>query len=519
MNKTKAIAATLGAFAFMTAMPVQAQDDRPVLTIGVQTLPQGFDPSMNISNTGQRVTASIYDKLIARAYWEGENGDGANLVPSIATEWRQVSETEWEVDIRTDVVFHDGTPMTVEDVAFSFGSDLMWGPERIYKAGTTYYGTFADVSVIDDDTVKFTTTAPDPIFPARFTSPLGMVVPKAYFLENGMEAFNLAPVGTGPYKLAEYKPGEIIRLVSHDEYWGGLPPAQEIIFREIPEEAGRITGLLNGELDMIVSITPDQQAVIDNSGVATVKAAVIDNSRVVALNTFEPPMDDRYLRQALVWAIDREAIVEALWGGQNRIPHDFNFVSHGQDFLADRPNEHYDPERARELLAQSDYNGEDLIFRIQAGYYANYEQVAQVLQQQWRDVGINVTLEIRDNFAEVTAPGKHMFAHSNGVQIPDITHPIVNIYGPEGIRTRPDAAGYSWDPTPEFLDLIVQLETTVDHAERIAVFEQVLDILDEERPQIELFQAMEYYGIRNGIDWKPYSFWPMDFRSYNLSID
>jgi peptide/nickel transport system substrate-binding protein len=112
-----------------------------------------------------------------------------------------------------------------------------------------------------------------------------------------------------------------------------------------------------------------------------------------------------------------------------------------------------------------------------------------------------------------------MFAHSNGVQIPDITHPLVNIYGPEGIRVRSDAAGYSWDPSPEFLDLISKLETTVDHDARIGVYEQLLDILDDERPQIELFQAMEYYGVRNGIEWKPYSFWPMDFRSYNLKFD
>ncbi len=129
--------ALLVGVAMFTVTTAMAQDERPTLTIGVQALPTGLDPSLNISNAGQRITASIFDKFVARAYWEGERGDGAELVPSIATEWRQVSDTEWEVDIRTDVVFHNGEPMTAEDVAFSFGSELMWGLDRLDPAGIT----------------------------------------------------------------------------------------------------------------------------------------------------------------------------------------------------------------------------------------------------------------------------------------------------------------------------------------------------------------------------------------------
>lgn len=503
----------------MASVAVAQEDTRPTLTVGVQLVPPGLDPSMNISNVGQRVTASIFDKFISRAYWEGENGDGGSLVPSIATEWRSISPTEWEVDIRTDVVFHDGTPMTAEDVAFSFGSELMWGPDRLIKAGTTYFGTFSEVSVVDADTVKFVTKTPDPVFAARFTSPLGMVVPKAYFLEKGIEGFNAAPIGTGPYKLAEFKVGEYIRFVAHDEYWGGKPPAKEVIFREIPEEAGRITGLLNGELDIITNVSPDQEAVLTNASNVQMKSVLIDNSRVVALNTLQEPMDDANLRKALIWAIDRQGIVDALWQGKNRLPHDFNFTSHGKDYLADRPQPVYDPAKAKEFLAASDYKGEQLIFRIHGGSYANYEQVAQVLQDQWREVGINVDIQIRDSFADVTAKPVHMFAHSNGMQIPDITHPIANIYGRQGIRTRTDAAGYSWSPPERFLELLDLLDTTLDHDERMGHFQEALDIAEDERPQIELFQAIEFYGVRKGIKWTPYSFWPMDFGPRNLSFE
>lgn len=494
-----------------------AQADRPSLRVGVASLPAGLDPSMNISNAGQRITASIYDKMIARAYWKGENGDGSELVPSIATSWTQVEPTLWEVKLRQGVTFHDGSPVTAEDVAFSFGEERMWGEKRMVPVGVAYFGSIAAVDVIDEETLHFKTKDVDPIFPSRFTSPMGMVVPKAYFLEKGVDGYNLAPIATGPYKLAELKPDEIIHLVSHDDYWGGLPPVKEILFREIPEEAGRITGLLNGELDLITDISPDQVAALTNGG-ANVESGLIDNTRVVVLNTLQEPMDDKFLRQALIWAIDRQAIVDALWQGKNLVPHDLNFPSHGEDFLADRPIPHYDPEKAKALLAQSKYKGEPLTFRMQGGYYANYEEVAQVLQQQWREIGINVEIEIRDNFKQVTEKPVHMFAHSNGMQIVDMTQPIVNLYGDRGIRTLPDAPAYSWVPPDRFKELLHLLETTSDHAERKKYFIEALDIFEDARPEIELYQALEYYGLRQGIEWKPYSFWPMDFSATNLKI-
>lgn len=494
-------------------------DNRPALSVGVAKLPPGLDPSLNASNRGQRVMQSVFDKLINRDFGATDLGNGSELVPGIATAWTQVEPTVWDVDIRTDVVFHNGDKLTAEDVAFSFGAERMFGPDRMYKAGTTYFGSFKDVTVLDEDTVRFTTKEPDPIFPARFTSPYGVVVPRDYFLEKGIDGFNLAPIGTGPYKVAELRPDEEIRLVANDDYWGGTPPASEIHFIEIPEEAARITAILNGEVDIIANISPDQRPVIENASDVALKTVLIDNARVVALNTFEAPMDDRNLRKALIWSIDRQAIVDALWGGNNNVPHDVNYASHGEDYLSDRPIPTFDMDKAKEFLAASDYDGEELIFRIFAGYYDNYDQVAQVLQQQWRAAGINVKIELRDTFADVVAGSKHMFSHSNGMQIPDITHPVKNLYGPTGIRTRSAAPAFSWTPPDEFFELLTKIDSTVDHAERMGYFSQVLDTMNEERPQIPLFMALESYAVRDGVNWKPYSFWPMDFGPGNLSFD
>jgi len=509
------------AIALVGAAPAFAQDDRPILEIGVQRLPEGLAPGnpQNQTNIAQRLTYSVFDDLIARAYWEGENGDGGRMVPSLATEWRNVSPTEWEVDIRTDVLFHNGEPMTTEDVAFSFSEQRMWGEDRIVLPGPNYFGNFTDVVVVDENTVRFTTSAPDPIFPARFASPLGKVVPKDYYLEVGIDAFNLAPIGTGPYKVQEIRQNEYIHMVANDDYWGGTPPAAEIYFREIPEEAARITGLLTGELDIIANVSPDQQQVIANSDSGILMPVIIDNSRVIGMRTTVPPTDDVNLRKALLWGADRQLIVDALWGGQTIVPHELNFPSHGDYYLVDREMAHYDPQKASDYLSASGYDGEELIFRLVDGYYSNYLQVAQVLQQQWRQLGINVTIEIKDSFAAAREGTYHMINLSNGMQIPDATHPMVNVYGANANRVIPDTPPFHWEPSTRFFELHDLLNATLDEDQRKAYFAEALAIVEDEVPQIELFMAVEYYGVSNHVNWTPYSFWPMDLGPRNLSFN
>jgi len=500
------------------AAPAVAQDDRPSITIGVQALPAGFAPSMNISNVGQRVNYSIFDELVRRAYWEGEKGDGAELAPSLATEWRNVSDNEWEVDIRTDVTFHDGTPMTAEDVAFSFSEERVFGEDRIVAVGPTYFGNFVDVEAVDEDTVRFTTAAPDPIFPYRFTTTMGKVVPKDYYLEVGLEQFNLEPIGTGPYKLAEFRPGELIRLESYDDYWGGLPPAREITFVEIPEQSARITGLMTGELDFITDVSPDQKDILAQSDSVQLMPAMIDNSRIIVFNTFEPPMDDPYLRRAMSYAADRQAVVEALWGGDSQVLPELTFPAHGEIFK-ERKAAEYDPEEAQRLLEMSDYNGEELILRIHNGYYTNFLEVSQVLQQMWREAGINVTIELFDNGSTSFDGTWHMRSWSNGMQMPDITHPLVNVWGDTSVRTVPDDYRHTWTPPERLYELQDLLNTTIDREERLDYFREALDLVEQEAPQMELFQNVDYFGVRQGINWKPYSFFMMDLGPNNLSFE
>ncbi|HVW91982.1 MAG TPA: ABC transporter substrate-binding protein [Devosia sp.] len=512
-------AAILASLALAPASMAQEADNRPIIKIGVATLPDGLDPGANVTNVGQRITYSVFDQLIKRAYWASDKGDGADLVPSIAAAWHNVSPTEWDVDIQPGLKFQDGEPVTAEDVAFTFSQDHMWGAKRQVPTGPTYFPTLKDVTVVDDHTVKFTTSAPDPIFPKRFTSPLGMVLPKNYYQKVGPEGFNRAPIGTGPYKVIEFKPHEIIKLAANDNYFGGKPPAKEIWFMEIPEAATRISGLLSGELDVITDVTPDQRSTIEGAQGFSVKPALIDNNRIIQLNTNAPPMNNVNLRRALVAAIDRQAIVKALWGGASVVPHLMNVPAHGDLYMPDRPITPYDPAEAKKLLAQSHYAGETLHFRILAGYYTNYLEAAQIMQQMWKEAGINVELEPRDSFATLKQGTWDMASASEGIQINDASQPITGNYGRTSNLVNPKSGDYMWSPPKELFDLIDSVNSSMDEAKRKADFTKALDIVEDRVPEIELFQTVEFYAIRDGLNWKPYSFWPMDFSARNLKIE
>ena len=496
-----------------------ASGERPDLRIGVQALPSGFAPSMNISNVGQRINYSIYDHFIKRAYWSTPAGDGGELAPSVAESWEQISPTVWEITIRQGVRFHNGDELTAEDIAFNFSEERMWGAERMVAVGPTYFGTLASIEATGPYTVRVETREPDPAFLKRFTTPLAFVVPRDYYQELGMEEFNLAPIGTGPYRLVDFQPDEYVRLEAFNDYWGGTPPAKSITFYEIPEFAGRLTALFNGEVDLIANVSPDQISAVENRSGFEVRDVLIDNHRVMVMNTFDPvnpQMNDVRIRHALAHAIDRELIVDQLWQGYSKVPVIGVFAGHAEYYLEEREPFPYDPERARRLLAEAGYDGEEFLYGINGGYYVNYLESAQIMQEMWKEVGINVRIEIRET-GNLDEPFD-LASWSDGMQMNDPLHTVWATYGPTTIRGREGSRRQIWVPTPEYLELGSALNTTIEFDARRDAFERIVEHFENEMVSLPLFQAVEFYAIRSDIAWKPYSFWPMDLGPNNLQF-
>ena len=490
-----------------------AQDAGGELVIAVQNNPPTLEPTIWTYNVSLRTLYNVFDFPI-----DTDFAEGWTLRPGLATAWQRIDDSTLELTLRQGVLFHDGTEMTAEDVAFS------WGPERIlgedapgFGTCSLYLGGIDRVEVVDRYTVRVVTRNPDPLLERRLASWCSQVVSRAaYQAAADPDAWGLAPVGTGPYRVADFVPGDRLVLEAHDAYWGGAPVFRTVRFQVVPEQAARIAGLAAGDFDMITEVDPDQMAAIEAAADARVVGGPIANYRVLNIDTDTGWLADARVRRALGLAIDRDLIVETLWAGQVGVPaNGFQWDAYGDTFIAEVTGPHYDPEQAAALLAEAGYDGSPIVYRTQAGYYTAELLTAQAVADMWRAVGVTVDLQVVENWGQVFAqPVDAVFNGSMNMNFPDLLGTLYPLYGPTGfIRSSAQA----WD-NQRFVEIGQALATEFDIETRRALHREALEIFhDVDPPSILLHELGMLYGIRNDIDWTPYPLPYMDLRARNLS--
>ncbi len=490
-----------------------AERERPELVVGVQGLPPVLDPDQALSNVGSRVTYSMFDYLIERDFLSGPTpGTGFELIPQVAQEWRRLDDLTIEFRLREDVRFHNGDRLTAEDVVFTFERLFKDTPDALREA-KSYFSTVTGVAAVDEYTVRFTTAYPDPVFEKRVSSWGGWLLPKRSYEEVGFDAFALRPVGTGPYRLAEFQPDDHLTLEAFDEYFGGRPTARRIIFRVIPEIQARVTALANGEVGIITNVPPDQVPVLKQLPGVEVRSVPLANCHVLRYNCNRPELRDKRIRQALNLAIDRKLLVDTLWGGQALLTRGFQFEDWGPLYNPDRSYLPYDPDRARALLAETGYAGQTIRYNVKPGYYTLGVEAAQAIAEMWKAVGINAEVQLID-WADLPKEERMVGSWSNSNYLADPEGAFWNRWGKEQATQRD-----WWTPeNPRFNELGDQQRQTLDQEFRYRAFQEMLDIWEDEAPGTVLYIPIEHYGVRKGVDWTPYSFYYMDLRPDNLKF-
>lgn len=494
--------------------PVSAQASRPNLRIAVQALPVTLEPVNAISNVGNRITNALFDTLIRRDFFADGSGSATALVPAIASSWKREDGRTLTVTIADNIRFHSGEPVTAKDVAFSFSAERAWGPKPMVPRGPLFSAEFESVEAIDGKTVRFRTKADDFSLEKRLASWIAWVVPEKRYRELGPEGFGLKPVGTGPYKLIEFIPGDRVVLEAFDDYYLGKPTAQRVTFQVVPEVATRAAGLISGDYDIVCALTPDNLPLLKGQPHVEARSAMIENVHLMVYQSNAPLLSDKRIRQALNLCIDRELINKTLWGGLAGITNGFQIPQYGASYDAKRPGFKLDPAAARELLKAAGYKGETLKFRTLNDYYVNSVAAIQMMQQMWKAAGLNVEIEILDQWSQVLAPGMQIRNWSNGFQFPDATTPLPTDWGPKGSVQNE----HGWKAPEEFNTLAAKVRSLPDGEERKAAFQRLLDIWEDEAPGAVLYRPAEIYGVRSNIRWKPVSFEFMDLRPYNLAF-
>lgn len=491
----------------------RAADDRPAVVVAVNELPRGLEPASDTGNVDIRATYSLFDTLLRRDF------SNNTLKPLLAESWKRLGPNVVEVKLRRNVVFHSGDPFDADDVLFTFSPERLTGPNAAIPEGRQYFGHLREVQKIDSHTVRFVTAKPDLVFEQRLATYASWIVSHKHWLryksddpkwmQRAIREVRWNPVGTGPLRFAGWKKDQFVAFEANDRYFLGRPAVKSVTFREVPELAARIAGIATGEYDIIVDVTPDQIPVLARYKDVAVQTITLENSHVVVFNSNAPSLSDKRLRQALSLAIDRKKLRDSLWQGRNYTPNGHQLPSFGDMYDKDRKGYVFDPKRARELVKASGYDGRPISLRVIPNYYLNGTEVSQVLLEMWKAVGINVKLDLVDNFTQVRGKGVEMYLWSNTYRIPDPAGSIVILYGPSSQMQR----GHNlWKGTPEFNEAADAVVGATAQAARLNAFRTMLDIFEDEMPITMLYNPSYTYASKRKFDWKALPILYMDFR-------
>lgn len=499
---------------FASLGTVLAQNNQIDLTIGVQGLPPTLEPLRENSNVFMRFVYNVFDPLIEF------DADTFSLQPALAESWERVDDRTLDVRLRQGVLFHNGDTLDAEDVVFTFGSERMFNEDLPgYGNAQQFFRSFESVVALDEYTVRFTSIAPDPLMEMRLTVNVGAIISKqAFEAAPDYDTFSRTGVGTGPYRVVEFVTDDFVRLEPFAEYWGGGEhDFSSITFQIVPELSARVAGLIAGDYQIITEVTPDLFETINSNTGTSVVGGPIRNIRVIIYDSVNNDvLDDPRIRQALNFAIDRELIVETLYSGATQVPQGMQFPYYGDMFLGEWQGQEYNPDRARELLAEAGYNGEPIVYRTQGGYYTYQGETAEILVAMWQAVGLNVELEVVENWDAVLATdnGRYIWDLSTTMFYPDPVGHLWRLYGTSGLVQNSG----SWI-NEDFNALGVTLESSTDPAERRSAFEGMLDIWqNQDPPGTYLHYLTMFYGISSSIQWTPTFMEYLDLRPDNVEV-
>ena len=491
------------------------------------------------SNVGKRVLPSIMEPVIASDVL----GD-LSLQPGLAESWTRISDRVLEVRLRRGVKFHNGDEMTAEDVVFSFGPETMFGdtqphrgdgiktirldtasakrtqgtqcPPEVAAVGRRLWPSLEKVEKVDDYTVRFVNALPDVTLEGRLSRMGCDVISKRHYLETGnWHTWAAAPVGTGPFKVKEYKKDQYLVLEKHVDYWQGAAEVDEVHFIVVPEVASRLNGMLAGEYDFATDIPTDQAKTVENSGKLEFVGGPILNHQITCFNKEHPVLKDPRVRLAMSHAIDRQLIVDMMWDGRTQVPKGLQFEFYADMFAKNHQVPAYNPDKARRLLKEAGYQGQVIPYRVLNNYYTGQLQKAQIMTEMWRAVGLNVEMQMVENWSQIhdKSKPKGIRDWSNSAGYNDPVSSLVNQHGPNGQQQQ-----FGEWSNEEFNRLSAELETSTDHAARQRIYERMLHIAEYEDPAfIVVHQTAAFYAKRKDIQWKWSPSFYMDFRRGNTT--
>ena len=461
------------------------------LRVAVDRDPENLDPNFAKQIIAETFSQAVFDSLITFSY-DGE------FIPLLASEFAFTSDTTLEFWLREGITFHNGETFDAASVTTSVArmQDEDEGSHLIRN-----FASIVEVEVVDDYHVIMHLSGPDAqLLHALTRLPM---VPPVHYAEVGQAEFAQNPIGSGPFKFVEYVIDSHTIFEANPDYWDGSPKGKplvaEVVMRVIPEPTTRVSELVTGGVDLIAAVPLDQRSVVTDAGMTNIsyadgrvavarinasnKGTSAENAEGETARGFEALADAR-VRQALNYAVDRQTIIDALLGG-TATPLGQPFVPGGFGYNPNNEPYPYDPEKARELLAEAGY-GDGFTFKLTAQNTV-LSDVLTALVDYFADVGVTAELEV----IEPGLGNQRLLAGDYDPLFMSYWYPAETFFH-FLIRCEGLISTYC---NPDLEPLLAQEKVTLDIDERNQIIWQITDVLRDEAPALYLWNSESTTGI------------------------
>lgn len=478
-----------------------ASDRQPPLIFCAESAPRSFDPSaVSDTATASSVSLTMFDRLVE--YRAG----GTELTPGLATSWQVSGDGKtYTFKLRSGVRFHANswyTPtrtLNADDVVFSFKRQMDEAHPWYGENGTGDYGPIADmrdlvldVIAADDLTVQFKLKRPYAPFLSNMAMVMAAIVSAEYAAAVDDKAdrnlFTLEPVGTGPFRFIGYEKDVALRLAANPEYWRGSPRTANLIVAIVVDQATRTQKAEVGECHIAPHPNPADIAKLKSAGKVTVSQAAGLNYAYLAFNTRNAPFDNQQVRRALAMAIDKQTIVEAVYGGRASVastvvPPGLWGHHSGVDSVE------YDPAEARKILEREGID--DLTMKIwampvQRPYNPNGRRMAELIQSDFAKVGVEVEIvsyewaEYLKRSRQVDRDGAVLLGWNADTVDPDNFLAPVFTCQNVGVMNRTQWCNAEYDK------LIEVASATADRDKRTRIYRSAQEMLADQLPLVPI---------------------------------
>lgn len=465
-----------------------------------------FAPTFFNSPIGSGIMGLIYDNLLV---YTGEN----ELEESLAVSWEATSPTTYRYTVRDDAVFSDGTPVTVEDVAFSF--EMQTDPDL----GSRQSFLFEDVESITTEGNDVIIELSEPDSSWKFIpSHMGAYIIKKEHVEANFDSYGTPetlPIGSGPYMVEEFVPDSHVSLVRNPHYWGDPPPFDTVRFPVISDDQTRLLAMRSGDIDGTFNVPSSALQQWEEVSEVVTATAFIFRGLTIDMEDEEDPFDDIHVRRALYYATDRESIVSGLFPG-TAVPA--TTLSPPEMFEGELSEEEvesgfsdievfeFDLEAAREELAQSSVpDGFSMTINVPDGAQAAVD-ITQAVKETWEEIGVDVELNMMPGGPRFQIILDH--EPNLGIQIignaPDVPDPAILPYqyyhSSQAATNGNNSSNLRDDDIDELLDSALT-ETDPPEAARLALEAQIL--ASQEVPIIPVLWQDFKFAVREGWSMGP----------------